>query len=118
MEELENEGVNHELCALAVEDMFESWSPETQEQVLAEWNDWQQGHHCVECGKVFTRPDCLKRHVRRFHTGEKPFVCQIFQKCFAKPDVLKRHEKVYQEKSFECQRCHKKFNRKVWDSND
>ena len=65
MEELENEEVNRELCALAVEDMFESWSPETQEQVLAEWNDWQKGHHCVECGKVFTRPDCLKRHVRR-----------------------------------------------------
>ena len=36
-EELENEEVNRELCALAVEDMFESWSPETQEQVLAEW---------------------------------------------------------------------------------
>ena len=40
MEELENEELNRELCALAFDDMFESWSPEFQEQVLAEWNDW------------------------------------------------------------------------------
>ena len=39
MEELKNEELNRELCALAVDDMFESWSPEIQEQVLAEWND-------------------------------------------------------------------------------
>ena len=36
MEELENEELNRELCALAVDDMFEPWSPEIQEQVLAE----------------------------------------------------------------------------------
>ena len=41
MEELENEELNRALCALAVVDMFESWSPEIQEQVLAEWNDWK-----------------------------------------------------------------------------
>ena len=29
MEELENEELNRELCALAVNDIFESWSPET-----------------------------------------------------------------------------------------
>ena len=40
MEKLENEELNRELCALAVDDMFESWSPETQDQILAEWNDW------------------------------------------------------------------------------
>ena len=42
MEELENEELNRKLCALAVDDMFESWSPEIQEQVLAEWNDWEE----------------------------------------------------------------------------
>ena len=47
MEELENEELNRELCALAVDDMFESWSPETQEQVLAEWNDWQHNPKSV-----------------------------------------------------------------------
>ena len=42
MEELENEELNRELCALVVDDMFESWSPETQEQALSEWNDWEE----------------------------------------------------------------------------
>ncbi len=60
MAELENDEVNRELCQIAVEDMFESWSPETQEAVLAEWNDWQDGKPtpkrprlcCYECGKI------------------------------------------------------------------
>ena len=67
MGELENEELNCELCALAVDDIFESWSPETQEQVLAEWNDWQHNpksvYVCDQCGKEFTRSHDLKRHV-------------------------------------------------------
>ncbi|CAB4013583.1 Hypothetical predicted protein [Paramuricea clavata] len=38
MADLENEEVNRQLCAVAVDDLFESWSPETQECMLAEWN--------------------------------------------------------------------------------
>jgi hypothetical protein len=37
MAELENDEINRQLCAM---DTF-SWSPETQEEILAEWNDWQ-----------------------------------------------------------------------------
>ena len=76
MAELENVEVNRQLCSV---DIF-SWSPETQEQVLAEWDDWQReeavaekpGNCCVECGhgKVFARPDSLKRHMKRVHTSE------------------------------------------------
>ena len=116
-EELENEELNRELCALAVDDMFESWSPETQEQVLAEWNDWEEptmsDHCCDQCGKEFTRSYDLRRHVRRVHTSKRPHVCSSCSKSFATADKLRRHEKIHQEKTFECQRCHKKFNRKV-----
>ena len=28
--------------AMGVDGMFETWSPETQEQVLSEWNDWEE----------------------------------------------------------------------------
>ena len=62
MSDLENDELNRQLCAVATEEMFEFWSPEVQQQVLAEWNDWQQEepvtnscHACEHCGKEFTR---------------------------------------------------------------
>ncbi len=117
MAELENDEVNRELCQIAVEDMFESWSPETQEAVLAEWNDWQQedksGYCCDHSGKKFTRSNNLKRYIRQVHTGKKPFRCLDCDKSFASSDKLKRHEKIHQEKSYACQKCGKKFGRRV-----
>jgi uncharacterized Zn-finger protein len=102
MEELENEEQNRELCALAVDEMFELWSPEIQEQVLAEWNDWKEaeksGCVCDHCGKEFTRSDNLRRHIKRVHTGEKLFACETCDKSFATADVLKRHKKIHQRK--------------------
>ena len=74
MSDLENDELNRQLCAVATEEMFEFWSPEVQQQVLAEWNDWQQEesvkrscHSCEHCGKEFTRSTNLKRHIRRVH---------------------------------------------------
>ena len=93
MSELENAEVNRQLCAVAADEMFDSWSPETQEQILAEWNELKNDEptsteprlRCDECGKTFTRPDNLNLHMK-MHISDK---------------------------EHECSRCHKKFNRKV-----
>ena len=118
MGELENEELNRELCVLAVDDMFESWSPEIQEQVLAEWNDWQDepkksGYMCDQCGKEFTRSHDLKCHVQSLHSGVKEFTCDKCEKSFATRDTLRRHKRIHEDKTFECHKCHKKFDRKV-----
>ncbi len=73
MAELENEEVNRELCALAIEDMVNTWSPETHKQFLVEWNDWQQA--VKQLG--FTHPDNLKRYFKSVHSREKSFTCDI-----------------------------------------
>jgi hypothetical protein len=88
MSELENAEINRQLCTV---DTF-SWSPETQEEILAEWNDWQHDEPastepslcCDECGRVFTRSDNLNRNM-----------------------------KTHSDRNHECWRCRKKFNRKV-----
>ena len=103
MEELENAEQNHELCALAVENMFESWSPEIQEQVLAKWNDWQHnpdksGYVCDQCGKEFTRSHDLKRHVQSLHSDAKEFTCDKCGKSFATRDMLRRHKRFMSRK--------------------
>ena len=105
MKKLENEELNRELCALAVDDVFESWSPEIQEQVLAEWNDWQDepkksGYMCDQCDKVFSRSSALRRHVQSLHSERGRHTCNLCEKSFASRDNLRRHTKTHQEKVF------------------
>ncbi|KAM8934296.1 zinc finger protein Gfi-1b [Pelodytes ibericus] len=69
-------------------------------------------YHCVKCSKVFSTSHGLEVHVRRSHSGIRPFVCDICGKSFGHAVSLEQHLNVHsQERSFECKMCGKTFKR-------
>ncbi|KAM9324311.1 zinc finger protein Gfi-1b [Gastrophryne carolinensis] len=69
-------------------------------------------YHCVKCSKVFSTSHGLEVHVRRSHSGTRPFVCDICGKSFGHSVSLEQHLNVHsQERTFECKMCGKTFKR-------
>ncbi|XP_030062031.1 zinc finger protein Gfi-1b isoform X2 [Microcaecilia unicolor] len=59
-----------------------------------------EAFRCVKCNKVFSTPHGLEVHVRRSHSGMRPFACDICGKTFG-----------HAERNFECKMCQKTFKR-------
>ncbi|KAM9762953.1 growth factor independent 1A transcription repressor b [Menidia menidia] len=69
-------------------------------------------YKCVKCSKVFSTPHGLEVHVRRSHSGTRPFACEICGKTFGHAVSLDQHKAVHsQERSFDCKICGKSFKR-------
>ncbi|XP_066466822.1 zinc finger protein Gfi-1b isoform X2 [Tiliqua scincoides] len=69
-------------------------------------------YHCVICHKIFSTSHGLEVHVRRSHSGTRPFACEVCGKTFGHAVSLEQHTNVHsQEKSFECKMCGKSFKR-------
>ncbi|XP_023651330.1 zinc finger protein Gfi-1b isoform X1 [Paramormyrops kingsleyae] len=69
-------------------------------------------YHCITCDKVFSTPHGLEVHVRRSHSGTRPYGCSICRKAFGHAVSLEQHMNVHsQERSFECKMCGKTFKR-------
>ncbi|KAG9277734.1 zinc finger protein Gfi-1-like isoform X1 [Astyanax mexicanus] len=67
---------------------------------------------CIKCSKVFSTPHGLEVHVRRSHSGTRPYACDICGKTFGHAVSLEQHRAVHsQERSFDCKICGKSFKR-------
>ncbi|MXQ79703.1 hypothetical protein E5288_WYG007029 [Bos mutus] len=70
------------------------------------------GESFREEGFVFSTPHGLEVHVRRSHSGTRPFACEICGKTFGHAVSLEQHKAVHsQERSFDCKICGKSFKR-------
>ncbi|KAJ7986412.1 hypothetical protein DPEC_G00339630 [Dallia pectoralis] len=69
-------------------------------------------YKCIKCSKVFSTPHGLEVHVRRSHSGTRPYACDMCGKTFGHAVSLEQHKAVHsQERSFDCKICGKSFKR-------
>lgn len=65
---------------------------------------------CEHCGKTFTARPNRDRHVR-YHTGERPYKCDLCPMAFFRGDDLKYHRTTRHPAAepFVCKRCNRNF---------
>lgn len=61
---------------------------------------------CEYCGKIFTSKPNRERHVR-YHTGERPYKCDLCSQSFFRGDDLKYHRTTRHSdiRPFKCKQC-------------
>ena len=71
-------------------------------------------NECSHCGKIFSQPYRLKRHIREVHDHDKFHKCEDCNKTFSKIDNLKRHKISVHNKirPYACLNCDAKFKDK------
>ncbi|GFN75032.1 Zinc finger protein 484 [Plakobranchus ocellatus] len=72
--------------------------------------DAHQRYLCEHCGKTFTARPNRDRHVR-YHTGERPYKCDLCPQAFFRGDDLKYHRTTRHPAAepFVCKQCNRHF---------
>ncbi|XP_076837088.1 growth factor independent 1A transcription repressor a [Brachyhypopomus gauderio] len=85
---------------------------ESQSDILCTRLQLNGSYKCIKCTKVFSTPHGLEVHVRRSHSGTRPFACEMCGKTFGHAVSLEQHKAVHsQERIFSCKICGKSFKR-------
>ena len=59
---------------------------------------YQDGNHkCRYCEKLFSQAYYLKKHIHRYHEGQKDYKCEPCDKSFSQPHGLKGHIQTVHE---------------------
>ena len=71
-------------------------------------------NECSHCGKIFSQPYRLKRHIREVHDHDKFHKCEDCNKTFFRLSNLQRHKRSVHDKirPYECPNCNAKFKDK------
>lgn len=59
---------------------------------------------CTLCKKEFRQQRDLDVHIRRQHTGERPFICETCGKTYPAKSALHHHRKIHSQR-FVCELC-------------
>lgn len=82
------------------------------QQIVSPQRNADQTFTCNTCHKLFCTPHGLEVHVRRSHTGIRPYGCSTCGKTFSHYVSLAQHRKTHSTvKIFECKTCGKFFKR-------
>uniref|UniRef100_A0A336LDP1 CSON008828 protein n=1 Tax=Culicoides sonorensis TaxID=179676 RepID=A0A336LDP1_CULSO len=72
----------------------------------------ERPYHCQLCGKRFLTGSVYYQH-RLIHRGERRYGCEDCGKRFYRADALKNHQRIHSgEKPYPCQHCNKSFRQR------
>ncbi|CAD7080470.1 unnamed protein product [Hermetia illucens] len=96
-------------CSLCPKMFTMSWKREAHQSVHREDHQFR----CLQCPKIYKSKVNLNRHIRKTHSGIKPFVCETLGESFDSKSILASNELQFQELGTSCEKIQTETNASV-----